>query len=96
MTKEKMNDIEKIVAELEKVKEYAFDKNHSNNEQGKYDSGEYAFIQDNVETFETAIIFIEQLIKHSGDLEDSALYAYLLNTFNTYYNGGSSEIDEYL
>ena len=96
MKKEKMNDIEKIVAELEKVKEYAFDKNYSNNEQEKYDNGEYAFIQDNIETFETAIIFIKQLIRYSGDLEDNALYIYLLDTFNTYYNGGSSDISEYL
>lgn len=96
MTKEKMNDIEKIIAELEKVKEYAFDKNYSNNEQDKYDNGEYTFIQDNIETFETAIIFIKQLIRYSDDLEDNALYIYLLDTFNTYYNGGSSDISEYL
>lgn len=96
MTKEKMNDIEKIVAKLEKVVEYASDKNYSNNEQGKYDNSEYTFIQDNIETFETAIISIKQLIKHSDDLEDNALYVYLLDAFNTYYNGGSSDTSKYL
>ena len=81
-----MKTTEEIIYELLKVKQYASEKNSNVN--GEEEIERYSWIQDNIETFATAIELIKRLVVNGGELEENVLYNELNKVYTDYYRGG--------